>query len=110
MATTARMSRLSNISKSMPVATELAAPKSAPATPAMAAESMKTPSLVVRSERPSVAQAASESFMPTSTRPKGPAAQGQDAHGEEGEHHGQEDGEGLGRRHVQPEDRSAWGR
>src|SRR5580704_14630823 len=38
----------------------------------MAAESMKTASLVVRSDRPSVAQAASESLMPTITRPKGP--------------------------------------
>ena len=38
----------------------------------MAAERVKTISLVVVSESPRVAQAASESFMPTSTRPNGP--------------------------------------
>src|SRR6185437_2685305 len=38
----------------------------------MPAESMKTASLVVRSDRPRVAQAASESLMPTMTRPNGP--------------------------------------
>ena len=47
MATTARISRLSNIWKSVPLTTDEAAPKRAPATPAMAAERVKTASLVV---------------------------------------------------------------
>src|SRR5580704_4112158 len=72
MATTARINRLSNISKLVPPATASAAPKSAPATPAMAAERVKTTSLVVVSDKPSVAQAASESLAATRTRPKGP--------------------------------------
>src|SRR5271156_5522654 len=72
MATTARISRLSNISKSVPPATAWAAPKSAPAIPAMAAERVNTASLVVVSDRPRVAQAASESLAATRTRPKGP--------------------------------------
>src|ERR1700683_280442 len=72
MATTAKMSRLSNISKFWAPPTDGAAPKKPPATPAMAADRTKTISLVMVTDWPRVAQAASESLAATSTRPKGP--------------------------------------